>query len=101
MSFADIIKRRSVDTLWYLLLPTMEKFNIHVKRPWFKTLIRKICKARGKTRAQIGIITGARAELYFDGEWSSVSFDAIDELAQSGTDVIFIEKEGIIDEKCY
>jgi DNA topoisomerase VI subunit A len=28
----------------------------------------------------------------------SVSFDAIEELAEKGTDVVFIEKEGIIDE---
>ena len=36
--------------------------------------------------------------MYFDGAWRSVSFDAIRELAQMGTDIVFIEKEGIIDE---
>lgn len=66
---------RSVDTLWYLMLPLMEKFHIDVTREWFKTLVKKICDKAGVTRAEIGIITGARAELYFNGSWESVSFD--------------------------
>ena len=92
------MKTRSPDTIWYLLLPVMEKFNIHVKREYFKSLVKKICEKRGKKRSEIGIITGARAELYFNGRWASVSFDAIEELAHKGTDIAFIEKEGIIDE---
>ena len=92
------MKTRSPDTIWYLLLPVMEKLNIHVSREYFKTLLKKICDKCGKKRSEIGIITGARAELYFGGRWESVSFDAIEELAQKGTDIIFIEKEGIIDE---
>lgn len=92
------MKNRSPDTLWYLLLADMEKRNIHVTREYFKSLIKKICEKYGKKRSDIGIITGARAELYFDGRWESVSFDAIEELAQKGTDIVFIEKEGIIDE---
>ena len=79
----------SADTLWYLLLPTMEKFHIDVSREWFKTLIRKICDIRGVKRSYIGITTGG---------WRSVSFDAIESLATMGTDVVFIEKRGIIDE---
>lgn len=92
------MKTRSPDTIWYLNLPAMEKLNIHVTREYFKSLLKKICDKYGKKRSEIGIITGARAELYFDGRWESVSLDAIDELAQKGTDIVFIEKEGIIDE---
>lgn len=88
----------STDTLWYLLLGVMERLNIHVQRESFKARIKKICDKWGVTRAALGIITGARAELYFDGNWQSVSFDAIEELAAKGTDLIIIEKEGIIDE---
>jgi hypothetical protein len=44
-------------------------------------------------REDIGIIAGARAELYFGGTWTS--FDEIDELAEKGTDIVFIEKEGV------
>jgi hypothetical protein len=92
------MKTRSPDTIWYLLLPEMERLKIHITREYFKSLFKKICNKVGKKRSDIGIITGARAELYFDGVWRSVSFDAIEELAQRGTDIIFIEKEGIIDE---
>jgi hypothetical protein len=92
------MKTRSPDTIWYLLLPVMEKFNIDVTRKYFKTLLKSICDEFGKKRSELGIITGARAEMYFDGGWRSVSFDAIEELAQNGTDIVFIEKEGIIDE---
>jgi hypothetical protein len=89
---------RSADTLWYLMLPLMEKFHIDVSREWFKSLIKKICDSRGVKRSDIGITTGARAELYFNGGWDSVSFDVIDDLARKGTDIVFIEKQGIIDE---
>ncbi|MGI0044526.1 MAG: hypothetical protein ACRD47_12535, partial [Nitrososphaeraceae archaeon] len=92
------MKTRSPDTIWYLLLPVMEKYNIDVTRKHFKTLLKNICDKFGKKRSEIGVITGARAEMYFDGRWESVSFDAIEELAQKGTDIVFIEKEGIIDE---
>jgi hypothetical protein len=46
-------------------------------------------------REDLGIIAGVRAELYFDGTWTSVGFDAIEELAGKGTDIVFIEKEGV------
>jgi len=92
------MKTRSPDTIWYLLLPVMEKHNIDVSRKYFKILLRNICAKFGKKRSEIGVITGARAEMYFNGRWESVSFDAIEELAQKGTDILFIEKEGIIDE---
>jgi hypothetical protein len=82
------MKTRSPDTIWYLLLPVMERLNIDVSRKYFKTLLKNICDKFGKKRSDIGIITGARAEMYFDGRWESVSFDAIDELAQKGTETI-------------
>jgi hypothetical protein len=66
-----------------------------VTRDYFKQLISKICKNSGLKREDLGIIAGVRAELYFDGKWTSVSFDAIDELAGNGTDIVFIEKEGV------
>lgn len=92
------MKTRSPDTIWYLFLPLMERYNIDVNRKYFKTLLKSVCGKFGKKRSEIGIITGARAEMYFDGRWQSVSFDAIEELAHKGTDIVFIEKEGIIDE---
>jgi hypothetical protein len=91
-------KRMSVDTLWYNMLSLMQQLNIHVQRESFKARLKKICDMCGVRRDQLNLITGARAELYFNGSWESVSFDAIDELAAKGTDIIVIEKEGIPDE---
>jgi hypothetical protein len=54
--------------------------------------IRDLCKAAGVTCESLGIFAGARAELYFDGIWSSVSFGKISRLAEKGTDIICIEK---------
>jgi hypothetical protein len=97
-STTDTQKMRSTDTIWYLLLSLMQQFEIKVTREHFKRTIREMCELLGKTRAALGIITGVRAEMWFNGGWSSVSFDAIEDLAANGTDLIFIEKEGIIDE---
>jgi len=51
-----------------------------ITRDYFKQLISKICKAVGRKREDIAIIAGVRAELYFNGTWTSVRSDAIDEL---------------------
>jgi 5S rRNA maturation endonuclease (ribonuclease M5) len=73
----------------------MEKFGIKVTRGYIKRLVKEICDAAGVTRESIGIFAGVRAELYFNGSWTSVSFDSVKNLADKGTDIIFIEKEGI------
>jgi hypothetical protein len=62
----------------------MEKFGIERNRDTITGYIRDLCKAAGVTRESLGIYAGARAELYFDGIWSSVSFSRIDKLAQKG-----------------
>src|SRR5215471_14911052 len=49
----------------------------------------------GCTRESLGIFAGVRASLYFQGDWTSVSFDNISRLAEKGTDMLFIEKEGV------
>jgi hypothetical protein len=38
---------------------------------------------------------GGRADHYFDGTWSSISWDNIEELSNSGTDGIMTEKDGM------
>jgi hypothetical protein len=84
---------RTQNTVWYLLLPTFGD-----KKPKRKTVIdaiRAIYKKYRVKRSEGGIIAGVRAELYFKGEWKSVSFGAIQELAERGTDLVFIEKQGI------
>src|SRR5215469_13876958 len=61
--------------------------------------IRKICKSLegSPMREDLGIIAGARASLYFDGKWENVDMDEIVALAEKGTDLVFIEKRGIIE----
>jgi len=94
-------KRWTQNTAWYLFLPIMEQavkdkiISRVITRDYFKKLLNNICKAAGIKREDIDIIAGVRAELYFGGTWTSVSFDAIDKLAEKGTDIVFIEKEGI------
>jgi hypothetical protein len=98
MSKLTDAKTISVDTLWYDLLGQMERLGIKVQRKSFKARLKAICDKAGIRRDQLNIITGARAELYFNGKWESVSFDKIEELSAEGTDILFIEKEGIPDE---
>jgi len=87
----------TLNTVWYLFLPIMEKFGIKVTRAYVKRSVKQLCEARGVTRESIGIFAGVRAELYFNGHWTSVSFDSVKRLAEKGTDIVFVEKEGIPD----
>ncbi|MFZ0510286.1 MAG: hypothetical protein WAM14_01660 [Candidatus Nitrosopolaris sp.] len=89
--------RTTQDGIWYQLTPDMEKYNIKVTRAWIKQLIKKVCTRLDVSRESLGIFAGARATMYFDGNWSSVRFEAIEDLAEKGTDIIFIEKMPIIE----
>ena len=73
------------------------KVHIKVTRAWIKELIKKVCTRLGVSRESLGIFAGARATMYFDGNWSSVRFEAIEDLAEKGTDIIFIEKMPIVE----
>lgn len=73
----------------------METLHIKGTRSYVKRLVKELAEAVGVTRESLGIYAGVRAALYFNGEWLSVSFDAVGELAEKGTDVICIEKEGV------
>jgi hypothetical protein len=89
------LQKWTQSTVWYLFQPVMEKFGIEVNRDTITGYIRDLCKAAGVTRESLGIFAGARAELYFDGVWSSVSFGKISKLAEKGTDIVCIEKQGV------
>ena len=89
--------------IWYDL---REKYLIPNNIPITKTTrsqvtgnIRKICKSLegNPMREDLGIIAGARASLYFGGKWENVDMDEIVALAEKGTDLVFIEKRGIIE----
>lgn len=67
-----------------------------INRDHITASIRDECEKLGVTREQIGVHAADRAQLYFKGKWSDVGLDEIDEQVDYGTDMIIIEKEGII-----
>ena len=81
------------DSAWYNALPIFEKYGIKLpSRKYFKSLIKAACEKLGVTREQLGIVAAPWATMYFDGNWTGVSFDAVNALANNGTDIVFIEK---------
>jgi 5S rRNA maturation endonuclease (ribonuclease M5) len=48
-------------------------------------------------REQLGIFASPRATMYVDGSWHNVNIDEIPSLAKKGTDVVFIEKRGVVE----
>jgi 5S rRNA maturation endonuclease (ribonuclease M5) len=50
------------------------------------------------TREQLGIFASPRATMYFKGQWYNVDIKEIPVLAGKGTDVIFIEKRGVVEQ---
>jgi hypothetical protein len=48
-------------------------------------------------REQLGIFASPRATMYVNGRWFRVDIDDIPELAGKGTDIIFIEKQGVVE----
>jgi hypothetical protein len=88
----------TLDGVWYRLLPKFEQNGMEKpSREWVKKLIKKACDDFGVTRESLNIFAGARAVMYFQGNWSSVKFDDVKSLAQKGTDILFIEKMGIVE----
>jgi hypothetical protein len=88
-----ILDEWTQDSVWYNALAVFEKYGIKLPtRKYFKGLIRTVCSKLGVTREQIGIVAAPWAVMYYKGDWTLVSFDAVDSLAENGTDIIFIEK---------
>ncbi|WP_162477049.1 hypothetical protein [Nitrososphaera sp. AFS] len=87
---------RTCNSVWYLALPWMGKFLEKLPtRKYVMKLIREYCKDDGISRRAMGLVTGARSSMFSDGEWKSVSYDNVIELARYGTDILFIEKADI------
>jgi hypothetical protein len=89
--------------IWYLVEPYVSKKWNKKTEEWeyldrdnFVSYIRDICKKDLHCRREdLKIIAGGRADLYFNGTWVSISWDKIEELSETGTDGIMIEKEGM------
>jgi hypothetical protein len=59
--------------------------------------VKTYCDKLGIKRHEIGIFAADRAVMAFRGESYSVSFENYEQLAVLGTDIICVEKEGIVD----
>lgn len=90
------VNESTQDSVWYNCLPIMERMNIKVTREHFKKVIKRVCDKLGITREQLGIVAAPWATMYYNGSWPNVSFEAINSLAQNGTDIIFFEKLDIV-----
>jgi hypothetical protein len=87
------------DSAWYGFEDRLKELGIAIKkgtRKYVKRLIRELCEEAGVTRESLGIIAAPRCTMYFDGRWTSVTFEKIEELAGMGTDIVFIEKLDIV-----
>jgi len=94
-----ITTEQTQDSLWYNALPLFERYDVKYSndsRAHFKNCIRQLCKEHGIAREEIGIIASPWASMFFKGEWYDVSFDTIQDLAEKGTDIVFIEKRDIV-----
>lgn len=110
-----ILNRYSTDydpwtqsTVWYhlreeYLLPIEKRYGIVLikanTRKDVTAMINERCeKLEGSPRREeLSIFASPRATMYVNGRWHRVDIDDIPELAGRGTDVIFIEKQGVVE----
>jgi hypothetical protein len=96
-------------TVWYnlrkqYLLPFEEKYGVTIikenTREDVTAKISSICENDLEChpkREQLGIFASPRATMYVDGSWHNVDIDEIPTLAKKGTDVVFMEKRGVVE----
>lgn len=95
-------------TVWYhlreeYLLPIERQYHVTMIKSGTRTsvtaMINERCeKLEGRPkREQLGIFAAPRATMYVNGQWYRIDIDSIAEIAGKGTDVIFIEKQGIVE----
>ena len=73
--------------------------NDEINRNYITSLIKSTCEEDLYVkREEIGIIAADRAQLYFKKQWMDVGLDEIKELVEYGTDMLIIEKEGVVEQ---
>ena len=73
--------------------------NEEIDRNYITSIIRSTCEEDlNVKREDIGIIAADRAQLYFKGKWMDVGLQEMNELVQYGTDMLIIEKEGVVEQ---
>ena len=90
------LTRKEMHNLGYDITPLNDK-----KTGWREAIykeVRVICERDiGIKRHQAGIFPADRAVMAFKGQLYSVGFKNIEQLSRWGPDVIYIEKEGIVE----
>jgi hypothetical protein len=95
----------TLSTVWYRLRPQFRKAGLfkdktkkqmkEIRRMVEYQYIRDICKYELRVkRAELGIHTAVRAQLYYRGKVYDISLDNAEELAEKGVVMIPMEKEG-------
>jgi hypothetical protein len=85
--------RKRLDAMGY----DTSKYAERDKRKELTRHIKDYCDSLGIKRHDIGIFAADRAVLAYRGQLYSVSFENYEQLADLGTDIICVEKEGIVD----
>ena len=90
--------RIPINGIYYRLRTELDRKGIKIAtRKHILNSIKLECEKMGYKRHELGIIAAERAQLYFRGELYGVGIDEIPNLAQVGTDLIIIEKEGAVE----
>ena len=82
-------------TVFYFGRKLSQKFKVSLNRKYYTDQIRDECAKLGVTREELGITAAVRAQIFFDGSWADVSIREIEKLAEDGTDLLIVEKEGV------
>jgi hypothetical protein len=95
-----VIDRKTVNGVFYIVRPRMLDTGFEVKLQHrvkvTSTYIREVCEQHGYYRSELGIVTAARAQIYYHGVTYDVNEDNIKMLSKLGTDLVVIEKEGVV-----
>lgn len=68
-----------------------------IDRQYITSEIKNVCEQYlGVKREDLGITAADRAQLHFEGHWYDVGLEELNDLVQYGTDMLIIEKEGVV-----
>ncbi len=87
-------ERSTLQGLYYKIRKRMNG-ETDITRESFIAAISNECRSLDIKREELGIFAAVRAEIYFRGEVYPVSWDKLKQLAELGSDIILIEKEGV------
>jgi hypothetical protein len=87
-------------TVFYHLRPILLDYGFSpdsIDRQYITSEIKNVCEQHlGVKREDLGITAADRAQLYFKGQWYDVGLEEMNDLVQYGTDMLIIEKEGVV-----